>query len=158
MLSTDSIIVDILETAKQNGNELLEDFEIEYPSNRVLEESNSIFVGVMSAESNLNGFEFETFTDLVEILIVTKQRDYIEAITLIKTISRLVCGLIMKNQNKFPNKPVIRNINPEFNKDFVLTRGHIMVQVKTEPVTFDLSEDEYNVCKVILDKNNIEIE
>lgn len=156
MLSTDTIIVDILETAKQNGEELLEDFEIEYPSNRVLEESNSIFVGVMSSEANINGFEFETFTDLVEILIVTKQRDYIEAITLIKNISRLVCGLILKNKHLFPNKPVIRNINPEFNRDFVLTRGHIMVQVRTEPVTFDLSEEDYNVCKIILDKNNIE--
>ena len=156
MLYTDTIIVDILETAKQNGEELLEDFEIEYPSNRVLEESNSIFVGVMSSEANINGFEFETFTDLVEILIVTKQRDYIEAITLIKNISRLVCGLILKNKHLFPNKPVIRNINPEFNRDFVLTRGHIMVQVRTEPVTFDLSEEDYNVCKIILDKNNIE--
>ena len=56
----------------------------------------------------------------------------------------------MSNLDKFPNKPVIRNINPEFNLDFVFTRGHIMVEVKTEPIDFDVTDSEYNICNVIL--------
>lgn len=150
MLSTDSIILNILQTAKSNGDSLLEDFHISYPSEQVAEEANSIFVAVMSAENNIDGFDFQTFTDLVEILIVTKQRDYEDAIIVIKTVIKHICDLLLKNTDKFPTKPVIRNINPEFNRDYVLTRGHIMVQVKTDPITFELTEDEYTLCKLIL--------
>ena len=69
---------------------------------------------------------------------------------IIKTVSYEICRLIMINRRKFPNKPVIRNINPELNMDFILTRGHIMVQCKTEPINFDISDDEYNICDLIL--------
>lgn len=150
MLKTDEIILDILQTAKNDGNELLQHFLIQYPSKRIAEESNSVFVACVSSENNLDGFDFSSFRDLVEILIVTKQVEYHKAITIIKTISKEICRLIMTNLDKFPNKPVIRNINPEFNMDFVFTRGHIMVEVKTEPIDFDVTDDEYNICNVIL--------
>lgn len=158
MLSTDSIILDILETAKLDGDSLLEDFHISYPSNQIAEESNSIFVACVSSESNLSGYDFESFTDLVEILIVTKQEDYEDAIFVIKTITKRICNLLMEERSKFPNKPVIRNINPEFNRDFVLTRGHIMVEVKTEPVDFDLTDEEIDICGVILNNNKLDVE
>lgn len=158
MLSTDNIIMEILETAKQQGNNLLEDFHLSYPSEQVAEESNSIFVACVSSENNLTGIDFQTFTDLVEILIVTKQEDYNEAILVIKTITKLICKLILDNSSKFPNKPVIRNVNPEFNRDYVLTRGHIMVQVKTEPIDFTVSDEDLKVCEVILNKNKINVD
>ena len=156
MLSTDTTILEILNDAKKDGNQLLAPFIIQHPSKRVAEESNSIFVAVVSSENNLDGFDFNTFTDLVEILIVTKQQDYQLAIQIIKTISYEICRLIMENQHLFPNKPVIRNINPEFNMDFVLTRGHIMVQVHTEPVDYSLKEEDYRkVCEILLDDDYV---
>ena len=158
MLSTDKIIVNLLTDAKDNGDVLLEDFHISYPSNQIAEESNSIFVAVVSSESNQTGLDFETFSDLVEILIVTKQEEYEDAIFIIKTITKRICQILLENKHEFPNKPVIRNINPEFNRDFVLTRGHIMVKVKTEPTNFELSDEDLEVCKVLLEKNKIEIE
>lgn len=151
MLELDNIILKILTNEKNNGNRLLKHFHIQHPSKRVAEESNSIFVASVSSENNIDGFDFSSFTDLCEILIVTKQQDYNKAIKIIKTVSYEICRLIMENQNLFPNKPVIRNVNPEFNMDFILTRGHIMVQCKTNPITFDLSEDEYNICDLYLE-------
>lgn len=152
LLTTDEIILEILQTAKQDGNELLQHFHIRNPSKKIAEESNSIFVATVSSEQNLNGYEFESFRELVEILIVTKQNDYKKAITIIKTVSKLICKLLIENQHKFPNKPVIRSINPEFNKDYILTRGHIMVQCNTNPIDFDISDEEYNICEVILNE------
>ena len=151
MLETDNIILNLLLEEKTNGNQLLKHFHIQYPNKRVAEESNSIFVASVSSENNIDGFTFSTFRDLVEILIVTKQKDYSKAIHIIKTISKEICRIIMTNTQEFPNKPIIRNINPEFNRDFVLTRGHIMVQVNTEPVDFELTDDEYNICNLYLD-------
>lgn len=151
MLDTDEIILNILNTSKSNGNQLLQHFHIQYPNKRIAEESNSIFIATVSSENNIDGFDFSTFTDLVEILVVTKQEDYRKAITIIKTVSKEVCNLIMQNTDKFPNKPVIRNINPELNMDFILTRGHIMIAVNTEPEDFEVSEEEYNICNLFLE-------
>ncbi len=158
MLSTDQIIVNILDTARNSGDSLLEDFHISYPSNQVAEESNSIFVAVVSAENNTVGMDFQTYTDLVEILVVTKQVEYEDAIFVIKTVCKHICNLIMQNADKFPNKPVIRNINPEFNRDYVLTRGHIMVQVKTEPTNYVVSDEDVKLCSVLLKNNSINVD
>ena len=153
MLSTDNIILKILQEAQNDGNPLLKPFIIQHPNNRVAEESNSIFVACVDSENNLEGFDFERYRDLVEILIVTKQREYSEAVKIIKGVSYEICRLIKKNKHDFPEKPVIRNVSPEYNRDFVLTRGHIMVQCLTEPINYDLSEDEYeNICNIIIDK------
>ena len=154
MLELDNIILEILTTEKNKGNTLLKHFLIQHPSKRIAEESNSIFVACVSTENNIDGFDFSSFRDLVEILIVTKQQDYNKAIRIIKTVSTEICRLIMQNTDKFPNKPIIRNINPEFNMDFVLTRGHIMVECNTDPVTFDIDDDEYNICELILEGFN----
>lgn len=157
MLDTDEIILNILNTAKSNGNQLLQHFHIQHPNKRIAEESNSIFIATVSSENNIDGFTFSTFTDLVEILIVTKQKEYEKAITIIKTVSKEVCNLIMQNTDLFPNKPVIRNINPELNMDFILTRGHIMVEVNTEAEDFNVTDEEYNICDLILD-DGIDVE
>ena len=150
MLSADETILNILSEEKKNGNQLLKHFHIQHPSKRVAEESNSIFVATVSSENRLDGFDFSSFRDLVEILIVTKQKDYRKAITIIKTVSYEICRVIMDNRKEFPNRPVIRNINPEFNNDFILTRGHIMVEVNTEPETFEITDEMYNICSLYL--------
>lgn len=150
MLSADETILNILSEEKKNGNQLLKHFHIQHPSKRVAEESNSIFVATVSSENRLDGFDFSSFRDLVEILIVTKQKDYRKAITIIKTVSYEICRVIMDNRKEFANRPVIRNINPEFNNDFILTRGHIMVEVNTEPETFEITDEMYNICSLYL--------
>ena len=158
MLSTDEIILNILSTAKNEGNQLLKHFQIKFPDKTVAEESNTIFIAVVSSENSEDGCDFISFRDLVEILIVTKNRDYRKGINIIKTVSREICRLIMLNKDKFPNKPVIRNVNPEFNSDFVLTRGHIMVQVTTNPESFDITDEECYICDVYLNELNEVIE
>ena len=151
MLSLDDTILNLLQTEKNNGNSLLKHFHIQHPSKRIAEESNSIFVAVVSSENNLDGFDFSSFKDMAEILVVTKQKDYSKAIKIIKTVCYEICRIIMDNRASFVNQPVIRNINPEFNRDYVLTRGHILVQCVTEPVTFDVTEEDYNICNVYLE-------
>jgi len=121
------------------------------------QENNTILVACVSSENQLSGFDFEEFRDLVEILIVTKQEDNIKASKIIKTVSYEICRLIMKNMELFPNKPIIRNINPFFDVDMTLTRGQVMVNVNTEPVDFDLSEDIITEVCNLISEDNIEI-
>ena len=150
MLSSDEIILNILLDAKKKGNKLLKHFHIGYPNKQISQESNSIFIASVSSENNLDGFEFQTFTDLVEILVVTKKRDYQEAKKVIKTTIIEICNLILENQLLFPNKPVFRNVNPEFNRDYVLTRGHIMVQVNTDSFEFINDDNTFeDVCAIL---------
>lgn len=157
MLASDCIILDILTKSKNEGNKLLKHFKIGYPTKELAQENNTILVACVSSENQLSGFDFEEFRDLVEILIVTKQEDNIKASKIIKTVSYEICRLIMKNMELFPNKPIIRNINPFFDVDMTLTRGQVMVNVNTEPVDFDLSEDIINEVCNLISEDNIEI-
>lgn len=157
MLSTDTTILEILLKAKNEGNPLLQHFHISYPNKQLAEENNTILIAAVSSENNLNGYEFEQFKDLVEILIATKQKDNEKAIRIIKTVSYEICKLIMSNIDKFPNKPVIRNINPYFDVDLILSRGQIMVQCNTEPEDFEITEDEIDhVCNLIIEYIDVE--
>ena len=81
-----------------------------------------------------------------------------KAINVIKTVSREIVRLILEKKHLFDNKPVIERITPEYNKDYVLTRGHIMVQVKTTPDNFDSTDDFYNVCKILTNDMDVEIQ
>lgn len=155
MLATDETILNILLDAKKEGNELLQYFKINHPSNRVAEESNSIFVASVDAEGHTVGFDSQSFVDRVEILIVTKNREYLKAINIIKTVSREIIGLVMANQDKFPSKPVVERVTPEYNKDFVLTRGHIMFQVKTEMDDFNITEDKHKICQILTEEMDV---
>ena len=151
LLRTDEIIYNILKTAKDDGAKILEPYIIRYPSDVVMKESNAIYVATVDSESVNEGYDFSQYNDLVEILIVTKQRDYQKAIRVIKGTSRYIVGLLKENKDKFPNRPVIRNITPEYNRNFVLTRGHIMVQVRTNPIDDTVSEEEQlAICNILL--------
>ena len=152
MLHCDEIILKILLTAKNEDNPILKHFKIGYPSKQVVQESNNIFVGAVDTESYIEGFEFSSFTDLVEILIVTKNRNYTESIKIIKIVSKEITKLIYENVELFDEKPVIRNLTPEYNKDFVLTRGHMRIQVKSKPESLVPTDEEYYLCNILLEK------
>lgn len=152
MLHCDETILNILLTAKNEDNSILKHFKIGYPSKQVVQESNNIFVGAIDSESNLEGFEFSSFTDLVEVLIVTKNRNYTESIKIIKIVAKEITRLIYENVDLFDDKPVIRNLTPEYNKDFVLTRGHMRIQVKSKPESLVPTEEECYLCNLLLEK------
>lgn len=156
MLTSDEIIYNILTTAKEDGNPLLQHFHIKYPSKDVAREDNNIFVACVSSEPNNELFEATEYRDLVEVLVVTKIRDYKRAITVIKTVVKEIIRLI-KSSNEFQVRPVVRNIAPEYNPNFVLTKGHILIEVLTEIEDYNTESDVEKVCKIIL-KDNIEVD
>ena len=155
MLSTDTQIIEILQKSKNEGNNLLKHFKIGYPTRELAQENNTILVACVSSENQLDGFDFDQFRDLVEILIITKQKDNHKAIKIIKPVSYEICKLIMSNSDLFPNKPIIRNINPFFDVNMVLTRGQVMVNVNTEPVDYDISPETYKNVELLLDEDII---
>lgn len=155
MLSTDETILNILIDAKTEGNELLHYFKINYPSEKVSEESNSIFIATVDSESHTVAMDSQAFVDRVEVLIVTKNREYTKAIDIIKTVSKEVISLVMKNSHLFPNKPVVERVTPEYSKDFVLTRGHIMFRVNTGMDDFDITEEKLRICQILTEDMDV---
>ena len=155
MLSTDETILNILIDAKTEGNELLQYFKINYPSEKVSEESNSIFIATVDSEAHTIAMDGQAFVDRVEVLIVTKNRDYQKAIDIIKTVSKEVISLVMKNSHLFPNKPVVERVTPEYSNDFVLTRGHIMFRVNTEIDDFDITEEKLRICQILTEDMDV---
>jgi len=155
MLSSDELIYNILIEAQKHGNPILEHFHIQYPSRKIAEESNSIFVADVSSEPNTELFEATEYRDLVEVLVVTKIRDYKDAKTVIKATIHEIINII-KNNTEFDVTPIVRNIAPEYNSDFVLNKGHIMVEVLTE-IENEKPQDVYDkVCSILVE--DIEVE
>ena len=157
MLSSDETIFSILKNEKNNGNEILKHFQIMYPSKKVASESNSIFIAAVSSEINEEMYDASEYRDLVEILITTKIKDYQRAILTIKTVSREIIRLIRKNSDLFPVKPSVRNIAPEYNSNYVLNRGHIMIECLTDFEDY-INDDETveKVCKILLNDVGVE--
>lgn len=155
MLSTDEIILNILLDAKSDNNELLQHFKINYPSSRVAEESNSIFVASVDSEANTISFDGQSFIDRVEVLVVTKNRDYRKAINIIKIVAREIVRLVMENQSSFASKPIVERVTPEYTNDFVLTRGHIMFRVNTDVDTFDITEERRKICQILTEDMDV---
>ena len=155
MLTADEIILNILMDAKSEGNELLQYFKINYPSNRVAEESNSIFIASVDSEGHTVAMDSQSFVDKVEVLLVTKDREYQTAIRIIKTVSREVIRLVMEHKDLFPVKPVVERVTPEYNNDFVLTRGHIMFQVKTDMDNFGVTDETRTICQILAEDMDV---
>lgn len=155
MLSSDEKIFNLIVKKKKDGNELLQHFNISYPSKKIAEESNSIYIASVSAEPNQELLDSTEYRDLVEILVVTKIKDYKRAIKVIKTVIREITR-ILKQSDEFDVKPIVRNIAPEYNPNFILNKGHIMVEVLTE-IDDDIPQETYDkVCKILME--DIEVE
>lgn len=168
MLYTDELIVEILLNEKKNGNKLLQHFKISYPSNKVAEASNTIFVGVADYEISKTGYDFDEGHDLIDILVVTKKKDniknkkidnkvYSESKFIIKMVLREIKRILTTPENikKLGNRPVFRNITPEYNPNYILNRGHMLVQVSVIDL-FDNYEDEFDkVCSLLVE--NVEV-
>ena len=156
MLTSDAKIYNTLIQAKKDGNKLLNKFHIQYPSkDAVAQESNSIIVAVVSSEPNEELLDATEYRDLIEVLIVTKIRDYDRAVRVIKTVTREIIQLL-KLSDEFEVRPIVRNISPEYNSDFVLSRGHVLVEVLSSIDTFDDTEEYEKVCEILVE--DIEIE
>ena len=157
MLESDEIIYNILQEAKEGGDEVLKYFHLSYPNRRLAEENNCIYVGAVSSESLTEGFDFSQYRDLTEILITTKRVDYREALMLIKAVTKHIIRLIYKHQDRFNERPVVRTVNPEYNNQMVLNRGHILVQ-SVSPVMEDETDEDYVECVHEILDGEIEIQ
>lgn len=157
MLSSDELIYNLLTTAKTDGNPLLEHFYISYPDKTIMRESNAIYIAVVSTEPSMELYDSTEYRDLVEILVSTKIKDYRRAVNVIKTVIREIIRILKTDAgDDFSIRPVIRNIAPEYNPNYVLNKGHIMVEVITEIDNVISDETVENVCNILTE--DIEVE
>lgn len=165
MLQTDEKIVSILLKEKvEKNNPLLQHFKISYPNNTIAQESNTIFIGLADYESGNNGFDFDEGTDLVDILVVTKKRPnkmgkktdkeiYDESKHIIKVVMLEIRRILRLEENIaiLGNTPRFRNITPEYNRNYVINRGHMMLQLKVIDEFDDYDEEFDRICNILLD-------
>ena len=142
MLQTDEKILKILLHEKNDEeNKVLKHFKINYPNNNVAQNSNNIFVACVSYEESDRNFDTVEGKDLVEILIVTKkvdnkairQIDYSDVKFIIKTVMKEIQRILLlpKYRPLLNAVPVFRNISPEYNSNYNLHRGHMLLELKT---------------------------
>lgn len=158
-LTTDARILNLLLDEKANGNVLLQHFQINYPDKTLNEDINAIHVACVSADNAQSGLDHQTFTDLVEIVITTKKLEYPKAIKVIKFVSEEICRIV-KNDDYLSQRVIVRSISPVHQKDtFVLKKGHILLQFKTDPISFtDNEEGLFECCRILTENLTVEDE
>lgn len=156
MLESDEIIYNYLIETKENGNELLQHFHIKYPDKNIVMESNSIFVGAISSETETETNAGTEYRDLIEILVTTKIKDHDRAVRVIKTTIREVIRVI-KECPYFTPRPRVRNISADYDsRNYLLNRGHIMVECLSGVEDYDAPDDVKNVCKILVEDMEVE--
>lgn len=156
MLETDTIILNTLLEA-QEDNQLLKMFKITYPDKGLADEINKIEVSCVSAENNITGFDHESFTDMVEILISTKKLEYKKGIRVIKTVAKEIRKVL--RANPYLNQRLVnRSISPLYEKGTLqIKKGHMIFQFKTEPEKDENTDDEIDkICSILIE--DIEVE
>ena len=109
--------------------------------------------------------DFDAGTDLVDILVVTKKRPnkygkkldkliYDESKHIIKMVMLEIRRILRLEENItiLGGVPRFRNITPEYNRNFVINRGHMMVQLKVIDEFEDYEEEFKNVCEILMNE------
>ena len=65
-------------------------------------------------------------------------------------LSLLEDNISITIRDLFDEKPVIRNLTPEYSRDFILTRGHMRIQVKSNPEQLIPTEEDYCLCNIFI--------
>lgn len=147
MLSSDVNIYNILQKAKNNKDELISEFSLEFPSEKMAEDSNTIFVGLMDSKPYKRTHQSQDYLEMVDIIVVTKINDYVTASRVLKTVIIHILSLL--RDNKELGLFDIVEIRPNYTEFGVLRNMHLIISVHSDEIFQNETEEIYNICKIL---------
>lgn len=142
--------------AKQNeGDAILEQFKIQFPSKRISHDSNSIFIGLAESTATDRTHESQYYNNLVDIIITTKNKEYIKAIKIFRAVSKRVISLLRQSKEFSDSFNVVSFIPKYDEATLVLKQADLLLSFESLE-EFNITDEE--IKNILIGDVTIEVE
>ena len=125
----------------QAEDEVLKRFNIQFPSRRIAESSNSIFVGLSEVRATERTHQSQHYEELIDIIIVTKQKKYFEASKIYDTVTDKILKVLRSSdlyEDRLNWTSFKHQYNPQTNE---LQLSELLISIRSdEEFNLELSE------------------
>jgi len=126
-LTSDILIYNLLKTT---NDDFINQFNIKFINQSVpAEENNTIYIANMDLETRAETFNSAEYTAMVDILVKTKNTDYLEGSQFLRTAVKHIKNVLKNNLTCKQRHIVFRNISYEYGSTYTLKGLHIIVQM-----------------------------
>lgn len=147
MLSSDVEVYNILQKAKNNNDTLISNFSLEFPSEKMAQDSNTIFIGLMDSKPYNRTHQSQDYLEMVDIIVTTKKNDYIQASRILKTTIIHILKII--REDKSLGLFDIVEIRPNYTEFGVLRNMHLIISIHTDEIFEQDSDELYKICNIL---------
>lgn len=142
--------------AKQNeGDAILEQFNIRFPSKRISQDSNSIFIGLAESTATDRTHESQYYNNLVDIIITTKNKEYVKASKIFRAVSKRVISLLRQSKEFSDSFNVVSFIPKYDEATLVLKQADLLLSFESLE-EFNITDEE--IKNILIGDVTIEVE
>ena len=140
-------IYKLLKEAQQD-DDVLKHFNIQFPNRRIAESSNSIFIGLSEARADERTHQSQFYEELIDIIIVTKQKKYFEASKIYDAVTNIILRILRESdlyEDRLNWTSFKHQYNPQTNE---LQLSELLISIRNdEQFNQDLQDDmkDFNV-------------
>lgn len=128
MFNYSKYIVKLLKR-EQEGHPILKHFLIKFPDFQVAQSDNCIFVGFSEAKAINQTHHSQTYQELIDIVITSKNQDYYESAKIYDTVTDIILE-ILRRDDFLKDKMNVISYMYKYNQNNTLQFGELLVSFK----------------------------
>lgn len=130
------------EAQEQEDETLLKRFNIQFPSQRIAESSNNIFIGLSEVRASERTHQSQFYEEMIDIIIVTRQKRYLEASKIYDAVTDKILEVLRSSdlyEDRLNWTSFKHQYNPQTNE---LQLSELLISIRSdEEFNLELSEE-----------------
>lgn len=155
MFDIDYKILSYLLAKQKEGDTILEQFNIRFPSKSISQNSNSIFIGLAESTATDRTHESQYYNNLVDIIITTKNKEYVKASKIFRAVSKRVISLLRQSKEFSDSFNVVSFIPKYDEATLVLKQADLLLSFESLE-EFNITDEE--IKNILIGDVTIEVE
>lgn len=126
-LTSDILLYNIL---RSTDDEFIQEFNIKFIDRSVpAEENNTIYIANMDLETTRETFQSVEYRSLIDVLIKTKNTNYLEGSQYLRTCAKHIKNVLKNNVTCRQRHIQFRNLTYEYGSTYTLKGLHMIIQM-----------------------------
>lgn len=155
MFDIDYKILSYLLAKQKEGDTILEQFNIRFPSKSISQNSNSIFIGLAESTATDRTHESQYYNNLVDIIITTKNKEYVKASKIFRAVSKRIISLLRQSKEFSDSFNVVSFIPKYDEATLVLKQADLLLSFESLE-EFNITDEE--IKNILIGDVTIEVE
>ena len=155
MFDIDYKILSFLLAKQKEGDTILEQFNIRFPSKSISQNSNSIFIGLAESTATDSTHESQYYNNLIGIIITTKNKDYVKASKIFRAVSKRIISLLRQSKEFSDSFNVVSFIPKYDESTLVLKQADLLLSFESLE-EFNITDEE--IKNILIGDVTIEVE